>query len=403
MKKQLKPFILTALTCTFLLGASISTEAASKVSINDTNFAQAVKEYAENADTNKDGYLSKKEASKITKVRFFSQYNIDSFKGIEYFTDIENFYYRADYATEDYDDVNIYETSTAPEINLSGFKKLTQVTIDSRNPYLKTVNLQDCTNLKNVTIEGRREDCIDTLNLKGCTNLRSLTLNWTNVNKLNLSGLKKLKEVTVTDDRESLQTLNLKNCSSLKTVSVSGDRLSKLKLKGAKKLEKLDVSGRSLESLDLKTNTQLKELRLGWGTKTPSLDLSKNRSLTTLECYRTELVSLDLSSNPNLTKVDCHNNPNLSELNVKGCEKLKSLRIDNTKLTKLNVKKTTNLRTLRCDNTNITKLNLKNNKKLKKLSCSDTNIRELNLANTSIRKQSALKCDPDVRVTYATK
>lgn len=379
MKKQLKPFIFTALTCTFLLGAGISIEAASKVSINDTNFAPAVKEYAENADSNKDGYLSKKEASKITKVRFFSQYNIDSFKGIEYFANIKNFYYRADYATEDYDDVNIYETSTAPEINLSGFKKLTQVTINSRNPYLKTVNLQDCTNLKNVTIEGRREDCIDTLNLKGCTNLRSLTLNWTNVNKLNLSGLKKLKEVTVTDDRESLQPLNLKNCSSLETVSVSGDRLSKLK--GAKKLKDLVVNSDSLKSLDLSTNSQLK-----------SLDSN---------CEN--IISLDLRKNKNIQKIECINNHKLTELKVKGCKKLKNIRCDNTALSKLNVKTNTNLQRLICRGTDISKLNLKNNKKLNFLWCTNTNIDTLDLSKTKIRKPSALKCDPDVTVTYATK
>ncbi len=380
MRKHLKTFIITALAGTFLLGAGISAEAASKVAINDTNFARAVKEYAEKADTNKDGYLSKKEASKVTQINFFSQYNIDSFKGIEYFTDMKEFYYRADYATTDYDDVNIYETDTASEIDLSGFKKLSKVTIDSRNPYLKTVNLQDCTNLKDVAIEGRREDCIDTLNLKGCTNLRSLLLNWTNVKKLNLSGYKKLADVSVIDDREVLQTLNLKNCTNLETVSVSGDRLSKLKLKGAKNLEKLKVSGRSLKSLDLKTNTQLKELRLGWGTNTSSLDLSKNKKLTFLWCYRTELVSLDLSKNTNLTKVDCHSNPKLEKLNVKGCRKLKSLHVNNTKLKKLNVKNNVNLRKLRCKNTDLTKLNL---------------------SNTKIRKPSALQCDPDVTVTYA--
>ena len=54
MRKHLKTFIVTALAGTFLLGAGISAEAASKVAINDTNFARAVKEYAEKADTNKD-------------------------------------------------------------------------------------------------------------------------------------------------------------------------------------------------------------------------------------------------------------------------------------------------------------------------------------------------------------
>ncbi len=61
MKKHLKLFIFTALACTFLLGAGVSAQAASKyVAINDTNFSSAVKTYAEEADTNRDGYLSGK-------------------------------------------------------------------------------------------------------------------------------------------------------------------------------------------------------------------------------------------------------------------------------------------------------------------------------------------------------
>ena len=63
MKKHLKLFIFTALACTFLFGAGVSAEASSKVAINDTNFSSAVKTYAEEAVTNRDGYLSSKEAS----------------------------------------------------------------------------------------------------------------------------------------------------------------------------------------------------------------------------------------------------------------------------------------------------------------------------------------------------
>ncbi|CVI69750.1 Internalin-J precursor [Eubacteriaceae bacterium CHKCI004] len=399
MRKYLKPFIFTALACTFLLSAEISIDAASKVAINDTNFARAVKEYAEEADTNKDGYLSKKEASKITKVRFFSQYNVDSFKGIEYFTDIKEFYYRADYATDDYDDVNIYETSTAPEIDLSGFQKLSQVTIDSRNPYLKTVSLQDCNNLKNVVIEGRREGCVENLSLKGCTNLRTLTLDCINVKKLNLSGLKKLTDISASGDY--LETLNLKKCSSLKTVFAGGNCLTKLKLKGAKNLENLTVTGSALSSLDLSTNTKLKKIYLGQETKLTSLDFSHNTNLTTMECYRTELTALDFSHNKNLVKVDCHNNKNITSINVKGCKKLKNFRFDNTKVSRINVKTNSNLQRLRCENTALEKLNLKNNVNLKKLRCDNTELTTLDLSNTKIRKSSALQCDPDVTVTYA--
>lgn len=401
MRKTFKLFIFTAFACTFLLGADMSAQAASKVAINDTNFSSEVKRKAEEADTNGDGYLSKTEASKVKTLRLVPNYNLDSFKGIEYFKDITYFYYRGRSAGE-YEDFDIIEESTASEINLSGFKKLERVKIDCRTPYLKTVNLEDCTRLKELTIEGgvMNTDGITNINLKGCVNLQTVDFSEIFVNKLNLSGMKKLTSVSAFG---YMETVNLKKCTSLKTAYLGGSQLKNVKLKNAKKLEDLSVRSDVLTTLDVSTNTQLKELYLGQGTALTSLDLSHNTKLTTMECYQTKLTALDFSHNKNLVKVDCHNNKNIASINVKGCKKLRNLRFDNTKVTKINVKTNTNLRNLRCENTPLTKLNLKKNTQLQNLRCENTDIRELDLTNTKIRKQTALKCDPDVAVTYAAK
>lgn len=401
MKKHLKPFIFTALICTFLLGAGISARAESRVAINDTNFSLEVKREAEEADTNGDGYLSETEASKVKALRLAPNYNLDSFKGIEYFKDITYFYYRGRSAGE-YEDFDIIEESTASEIDLSGFKKLERVKIDCRTPYLKTVNLENCTKLKELTIEGgiMNTDGITSINLKGCINLQTVDCSEIFVQKLNLSGMKKLTDVKIIGDK--IETLNLKKCTNLKSVLAGGDRLTKLKLKGAKKLQELTVTSDSMEELDLSTNTKLKELSLN-RVKIASPDLSRNKNLTKLDCYQTEIISLDLRNNKNLTMVDCHNNKKMQKLKVKGCNKIKTLRCYNTALTKLNVKKNSSLTRLHCKQTQIAELNLKNNKKLKKLICTETNIQELDLSNTKIKDTSGLQCDPDVAVTYATK
>lgn len=403
MKKHLKLFIFTALACTFLLRADVSAQAASKsskVAINDTNFSSAVKTYAEEADTNRDGYLSRKEASNVKEIHFGHSDYVDSFKGIENFTNLEDFEYEEMFFNEN---EGIYQRATASVIDFSNFKRLKKVQIHTITGYLRTINLQDCTNLREVYISGGPDSCIDALNLKGCTNLRAIELDGLNITKLNLAGFQHLKEISISDSTRSLQTLNLKKCSSLKTVSVWSDSLTKLKLKKAKNLDSLSVTGRALTSVDLSTNVQLKTLHIGWGGRTgiTSMDLSKNKKLETLSCYWTELVSLDLSNNPNLIKVDCHKNPNLTKVNVKGCRKLRTLRLDNTNLAKLNVKTNTNLQVLRCKNTNLEKLNLKRNVNLRKLLCENTRLTELNLSNTRIRESSALECDPDVTVTYA--
>lgn len=94
MKTILKPFIFTALTCTFLLSAGIFVEAASKssdVAINDTNFSEKLIIYAEDSDKNQDGYLSTQEAADITRISLDSNKNTDIFKGIQYFTELQTF------------------------------------------------------------------------------------------------------------------------------------------------------------------------------------------------------------------------------------------------------------------------------------------------------------------------
>ena len=377
MRKHFKTFIVTALACSLLLGAGISAKAESKVAINDTNFSAEVKREAEEADTNGDGYLSETEASKVKKLYFAPNYNLDSFKGIEYFPDITYFYYRGRSAGE-YEDFDIIEESTAFEIDLSGFEKLERVRIDCRTPYLKTVNLEDCTKLKELTIEGSvlNTDGITSLNLDGCTNLQTVYCRDIAISKLKLAGLKKLTEVTAFGE---IGILNVKNCTNLKTVNAGGSQLSSLKLKGAKKLEELYVSSDALTTLDVSTNSNLKKLKVS----------------------SEGITSLDLRKNKKIEKIECINDYNLAKLKVKGCTKLKNIRCDNAALTKLNIKTNTSLRRLICRGTDITTLNLKNNRNLNYLWCTNTGIQELDLSNTKIKDDSRLKCDPTVSVIYA--
>ena len=377
MKNHMKTILFTA-AFSLLLAGGISVQADAQVAINDDNFSWAVKEYAVEADDNGDGYLSEKEAAGVTTVRFDSKQNIDSFRGIEYFTDLKDFFYRANIASAGNDDeIWSYEDSTASELDLSGMKKLERVRIICHNSYLRSVDLGDCPKLEYVYIRGR--ECVDSLNLRGCTGLETLECSSLTVEKLNLSKLKKLETVTLYLHGGKLQKLNLKKCSGLKTLLVISDTVKEVKLKEAKKLENIRLAASSLETLDLSTNTGLK----------------------VLDCSAAQLSSLDVRNNKKLEKIDCNGNLRLTELKVKGCTKLKNIRCYNTALTKLNVKKNPNLKKLYCDQTGISTLNLKNNRKLKTLVCTKTNIQNLDLSNTKIRDASGLQCDEGVSVIYA--
>lgn len=361
MKKHLKPFIFTALACTFLLGAGISVEASSKVAINDDNFSATLSYIAQEADKNGDGYLSKKEAANVTELSFNSSEKNDPFKGLEYFSNIKDFDFTADlsWREEDNWDTVKNDISVQHRLNLSNYKKLENVTILCKTVYLKEINLKGCSNLKDIDIfcEGN----VDTLNLEGCNNLQSFSCIHTGVKKIDLSNRKKLTKVAVSsyteDDKDDIKTLNLKNCSNLTYVGCSGVR--KLKLKGADKLRQIN-------------------------------------------CDNSKFTSLDLRNKKELQTVKCYDNPNLTQLDVSGCRNLRNIHCYNTGLKKINVKQNANLIRLRCNNTAIKKLNLKNNKKLRLLDCRDTNIRSLNLPK-ELKRKTKVKCDKEVLVTYNVK
>ena len=112
MKKSIKMAVLTAAAFTFMAGAGISVKAADSVAINEENFAPAVMEYAQEADTNEDGFLSSKEASKVKKMRFDTRQYIDSFQGIKYFKKLKQF----DYEVAEYQQ----DMTAAPGRDLSG-------------------------------------------------------------------------------------------------------------------------------------------------------------------------------------------------------------------------------------------------------------------------------------------
>lgn len=194
MKKQVKMFIFTALACTFLLGAGISAEAASKVAINDHNFSATLTYIAQEADKDGDGYLSKKEAANVTELSFSSSEKSDPFKGLEYFSNIKDFDYTANISWRDEDnwDALKNDTSVQHQLNLSNYKKLENVTVLCKTLYLTEINLKGCSNLKDVDIfcEGN----VDTLNLEGCNNLQNFSCMHTGVKKNQLVQPKKTDE-----------------------------------------------------------------------------------------------------------------------------------------------------------------------------------------------------------------
>ena len=353
-KDEKKSIFLIVTIFSLLICFNISSQAATKIKISGKNFSQQMKYYAEREDANQDGYLSAQETSEITQIHLESNENTDIFRGIRYFTNLKELWFESYIDRRNPEDITEPERSNIQKMDLSGLNKLQKLEIECGNSYLQQINLKGCTNLKEIYIQG--DGNISDINLEQCANLQKLYCTQITMDKIKLSGMKKLQEVQL--GGVMARSAIIKKCPVLK---------------------KLDVSGHNMEKLELKDIDNVENMYL-WSKSLTSLDVSSLSGLKKLTCQLSSCSFLDLSKNKNLKNFNCSYSEGLRGVNVSGCKKFRAIRCNHSGLKKLNVKKNTNLRLLLCK---------------------QTDIKKLNLSNTRIRKASALKCDPDVTVTYA--
>ena len=136
----------------------------------------------------------------------------------------------------------------------------------------------------------------------------------------------------------------------------------------ARSLTYLDCGNNQLTSLDLSANTALTELYC-YSNQLTSLDLSANTALTKLYCNENQLTSLDLSTNTALTNLYCYINQ-LTSLDLSANTALTELYCNSNQLTSLDLSANTALTKLSCGSNQLTSLNLRANTALTELYCS---------------------------------
>lgn len=214
-----------------------------------------------------------------------------------------------------------------------------------------------------VPITGKNKDIIagiTTMNIDNCypsltdlsgieyfSNLESLFCSELKLVSLDVSSLKKLKQLDCSDNR-SLTALNVSGLTNLEALYCDNTGLTSL-----------DVSG--LENL-----TQL------WCSQSNSLETLKfgeNDKLTELRCSDCNLSSLNVSSFTALETLDCSYNKNLTSLTLGNLAALTDLSCYNCQLSTLDVSGLTNLSDLNCEENKLSELDLRNNENLTSLSC----------------------------------
>ena len=249
--------------------------------------------------------------------------------------------------------------------------------------------------------DGSSSDKINTLDVSQNTKLEILNCAQTNISSIDLSkniALKKLicdynKNLTILDisnnseltyldcNSTGLTLLNLNNLAKLETVYCNGGSIKTIKTEGCIALTKLNCEGNDIVTLDLSDNTNLKELYCA-NNELLSLDLSANKELLTLYCGGNLLSRLNLSNNAKLaslslssnlfTEIDLGNIPFIYDI---------SYEADNTSSFNLNIKGT-NLKNLTVNgNSYMTGLDITGCEKLVSLKVNDSHIKAVDLSN----------------------
>ncbi len=121
------------------------------------------------------------------------------------------------------------------------------------------------------------------------------------------------------------------------------------------------------------------------GIHLTNIDLSHNKNLVILYCYKNALTDLDVTGLTSLERLNCHENQ-LTLLDVSSCTSLKELICDRNQLTSLYVTGLASLTTLDCSINELTCLDVSSCTSLQELYCSENQLTSLDVSSlTSLR------------------
>ena len=233
-------------------------------------------------------------------------------------SDIAQFYNNQYYSTGEHQievKENVYlftQPNALSEIKIESAGNVKGIELTSV-PDLKTLTLKEAEKLQSLNIT--KQTALTSLIVTGAKDLASL----------NLSQNTKLTYLEV---RECGLTgsLDLSSHNALTDVNLYNNKLSSVRLGNA--ITVLQVSYNQLTTLDLTPATGLKNL-LAYNNRLTGITLAADKSkYEYIDIERNALVSFNLQNAVNVRTLTIHSNPNLADLNLRGCAKLRALTLN---------------------------------------------------------------------------
>ena len=334
-------------------GVEITTKAANDVALYDsgTGFVK-----------NPDGTVTLTDENRniISGVTYVSFYDIKNVSGLEYFTNVTEFY--CEWVTEQ-ESLDLTALKNLASINCNSCDILTSLNVSGLDK-LNYINIKNCP--------------LTSLDLTGLTSLTTLYMGETELTSLELSHLTNLSSLECTDCK--LQSLNVSGLTNLTWLVCANTQVESLDLRGLTKLSFLQCTGNRLTSLDLTDQKECLTTLLCYDNNLGSLELSDLTKLQRLECYNIGAASLTLSDLPALTELNCGENQ-LTSLSLSDLPKLATLRCNKNRLTSLSLSNLPALIYLSCIDNQLTSLDVSGLTKLEDLYCYNNQLTSLDVSN----------------------
>ena len=334
-------------------GVEITTKAANDVALYDsgTGFVK-----------NPDGTVTLTDENRniISGVTYVSFYDIKNVSGLEYFTNVTEFY--CEWVTEQ-ESLDLTALKNLASINCNSCDILTSLNVSGLDK-LNYINIKNCP--------------LTSLDLTGLTSLTTLYMGETELTSLELSHLTNLSSLECTDCK--LQSLNVSGLTNLTWLVCANTQVESLDLRGLTKLSFLQCTGNRLTSLDLTDQKECLTTLLCYDNNLGSLELSDLTKLQRLECYNIGAASLTLSDLPALTELNCGENQ-LTSLSLSDLPKLATLRCNKNRLTSLSLSNLPALIYLSCIDNQLTSLDVSGLTKLEDLYCYNNQLTSLDVSD----------------------
>ena len=258
-----------ALSVPMAVVGSGEVKAAGEVYINDTNFPDAnFRDYLLSKTTTyttdgSDKYYTQEQINSIVSINC-SEKNIESLKGIEYFTALEQLYCENNQLTS----LDVTKNTALTEL-VCYFNELTELDI-TKNTALTYL---ECAYNRLTSLDVTKNTALETL---GCAD-------------------------------NQLTSLDVTKNTALETLNCSNTSLASLDVTKNTALKNLLCINNAMKSLDITKNTALEYLNCD-GNQLTSLDLTKYTALSKLACRDNQLTSLVFAKNIDMEDLFCDNN-----------------------------------------------------------------------------------------------